>query len=90
MPSEDDIRHTPPQGGEPERRRDERRTRRQAGATGNRTLATPRAPNPSEPMIHVPGTFCWHRSRGPRDAPHTVAPLLVHPGARESSALWST
>jgi hypothetical protein len=32
----------------------------------------------------------WHRSRGPRDAPHTVAPLLVHRGARESSALLST
>jgi hypothetical protein len=34
-PSEDDIRLTPPQGGEPERRRDQRRTRRQAGAAEN-------------------------------------------------------
>jgi hypothetical protein len=32
----------------------------------------------------------WHRSRGPRDAPHTVTPLLVHPGARESRAPLST
>jgi hypothetical protein len=47
---------------------------------GEPSPAPPRAPNPSESMIHVPGTFCWHRSRGPRDAPHTVAPLLVHPG----------
>jgi hypothetical protein len=31
-----------------------------------------------------------HRSRGPRDAPHTVAPTLVHPGARESRAPLST
>jgi hypothetical protein len=30
---EHEDRHTPPQGGEPERRRDQRRTRRQAGAT---------------------------------------------------------
>jgi hypothetical protein len=33
---EDDGRFTPSQGGEPERRRDERRTRRQAGASENR------------------------------------------------------
>jgi hypothetical protein len=33
---EDDKSLTPSQGGEPERRRDERRTRRQAGASGNR------------------------------------------------------
>ena len=35
-PTEDDIRLTPPQGGGPERRRDERRMRRQAGVSKNR------------------------------------------------------
>jgi hypothetical protein len=34
-PTEDEIRRTPPQGGEPERRRDQRRTRRQAGVSKN-------------------------------------------------------
>jgi hypothetical protein len=36
-PSEDDIRLKPPQGDEPKRRRDQRRTRRQAGGSGKRT-----------------------------------------------------
>jgi hypothetical protein len=35
---EDDECHTPPQGGEPELRRDERRTRRQAGEAENPVL----------------------------------------------------
>jgi hypothetical protein len=34
-PTEDDTRPAPPQGGEPKRRRSERRTRRQAGGPGN-------------------------------------------------------
>jgi hypothetical protein len=34
-PTEDHKRPTPPQGGEPERRRDQRRTRRQAGVSKN-------------------------------------------------------
>jgi hypothetical protein len=68
---EDEGRLTPPQGGEPERRRDKRRTRRQAGATGDRTPAPPRAPNPSESMIHVPGTV-WHGAEA-RPAPNATA-----------------
>jgi hypothetical protein len=38
-PPEKDERLTPPQGGEPERRRDQRRTRRQAGGLENRSPA---------------------------------------------------
>jgi hypothetical protein len=38
-PSEDDRRTMPPQGGEPERRCDERRTRRQAGVPENQVPA---------------------------------------------------
>jgi hypothetical protein len=39
-PHEDDERLTPPQGGEPEQRRDQRRMRRQAGGAEYRTPAT--------------------------------------------------
>jgi hypothetical protein len=45
---EQDESHTPSQGGEPERRRDQRRTRRQAGATENQVTrnASVRGPTP--------------------------------------------
>jgi hypothetical protein len=52
-PSEDDIRLTPPQGGEPERRRDQRRTRRQAGGAENgpRSAAAERGSSKHRPSV---------------------------------------
>jgi hypothetical protein len=82
MSFEKDGPFTPPQGGEPERRRDKRRTRRQAGATWNRTLATPRASNPSEPMIHVPGTIFTNPSERMIQVPGTFPTgLRIHQNA---------
>jgi hypothetical protein len=47
--TEDDNRLTPPQGGEPERRRDERRTRRQAG------VGKPSVPHTTSVRYRDPG-----------------------------------
>jgi hypothetical protein len=50
---EQDDRFTPPQDGEPERRRDQRRTRRQAGATENL------AQGPAIPMARASRRAHW-------------------------------
>jgi hypothetical protein len=66
-PSEDDIRLTPPQGGEPEPRRDQRRTRRQAGVAEERThgkpSAAPRLSPPERTSAHQTPT-AWSDVRG--------------------------
>jgi hypothetical protein len=66
--TEGDERLSPPQGGEPEGRRDERRNVTAGRCTEGPSPVPPRAPNPSEPMIHVPGTFLIACARNPRSS----------------------
>jgi hypothetical protein len=75
--TEDHERHTPPQGGEPERRRDKRRTRRQAGDAEKRTQGRCCRARSSETRVAEPGAAeKVARHVGPRSdrrAPGTAA-----------------
>jgi hypothetical protein len=63
-PLEDNERLTPPQGGEPERRRDERRMRRQAGIPEKRPQGRCASRRKGTPMVPVVATTTelrtWH------------------------------
>jgi hypothetical protein len=67
-PTEHNEHPTPPQGGEPERRRDERRTRRQAGVSEKQAQGLCTSPRKETPMIPVATTTTelrtWHWCSG--------------------------
>jgi hypothetical protein len=76
---EGDGRLTPPQGGEPERRRGKRRTRRQAGVSENRARGrcihrSPFGRRPADAPSAVPGS----RTRDPEKSA-TAMKLTVEP-----------
>jgi hypothetical protein len=63
-PTERNEHHTPPQGGEPERRRDKRRARRKAGGSENRVPAAAPAPaaGTASASADSAGARCGHRN----------------------------
>jgi hypothetical protein len=60
---EDEVRLTPPQGGEPERRRDQRRMRRKAGVPENQVPAPAAATGSASANCAGPVTVHGHRTR---------------------------
>jgi hypothetical protein len=82
-PLEDDERSTPPQGGEPERRRDERRTRRQAGSTENQVPAAAAASGSASADSPGPVTVPGHGHRATVSVTDEVHAKETTPVARK-------